>query len=125
LLTAWGKRGKFGSIFLILFGAYNLIWHDPNIYRLNSAIEVNKWTEKDKAGMIKLCIRGAGASAKKYPQIVLEYCTCSTDKIIHSIGRREFIADSSKSANEQFKIDSPFTQGYIIIANQQIDSKKK
>jgi hypothetical protein len=52
LLRTRGNQMKFGSIFMILFGAYNLIWHNPDLYRLNSDIENNKWTDKDKAVLI-------------------------------------------------------------------------
>ena len=48
-LNRRGKVWKFGSIFLILYGVYTLIRHDPNMYRLNSTIEKNKWTDDDKA----------------------------------------------------------------------------
>jgi len=124
LLRSWGKWGKFGSIFMMLFGAYNLIWHDPNMYRLNSTIENNQWTEKDRAAMIKSCMNGAVVASKKYPQITLDYCTCSIDRIMHSIGRKEYIENLSKSADEQYKIDSPHIQGCVIIFSHRVDSAK-
>jgi hypothetical protein len=86
LLRTWGNMWKVGSIFMILWGAYNLISHDPNIYRLNSTIEDNRWANKDKAVLIKACLKGAGNTAKKYPEITLDYCTCTTNKIMHSMG---------------------------------------
>jgi hypothetical protein len=125
LLKSWGNWGKFGAIFMILFGAYNLIWHDPNFYRLDSTIENNEWTAKDKTSMIDMCMKGSANGAKKYPQITLDYCTCSVDKIMKSIGRKEFIDNSSKSADEQYKIDSPFIQGCLIVFSRRVDSVKK
>ncbi|HZY40000.1 MAG TPA: hypothetical protein VFE53_25275 [Mucilaginibacter sp.] len=125
LLRAWGNWGKFGAIFMILFGAYTLIRHDPNMYRLNSTIENNKWTDKDKAVLIKNCIKGAVVASKKYPKITLDYCTCAIDKVMASVGRKEYIENSSKSANEQYKIDLPLIQGCEIIFNRQVDSAKK
>lgn len=125
LLGSWGKWGKFGSIFMMLFGAYNLIRHDPNMYRLNSTIENNQWTEKDRGEMIKSCMKSAVVASKKYPQITLDYCTCSIDKIMHSFGRREYIENLSKSANEQYKIDSPHIQGCLINFSHRVDSAKK
>jgi hypothetical protein len=125
LLKTWGNWWKVGSIVMILFGAYNLIWHDPDFYRLNSTVENSKWTNKDKAVLIKMCMKGAVVGSKKYPQITLDYCTCSVDKIMKSIGRKEYIENSSKSADEQYKIDSPFIQGCLIIFSHQIDSIKQ
>jgi len=125
LLRTWGNWGKFGSIFMILFGAYTLIRHDPNMYRLNSTIENNKWTDKDKAVLIKMCMKGAVVASKKYPKITLDYCTCSIDKLMQSISRKEYIEDSSKSADEQYKIDSPFIQGCLVVFSRQVDSVKK
>jgi hypothetical protein len=125
LLSRWGNWAKFGAIYMILFGAYNLIWHDSDFYRLNSAVENNKWTAKDRAVVIKMCMKGAVAAAKKYPKITLDYCTCSTDKIIKSMSRKDYIEDASKPAAEQNKIDSPFIQGCLIIFSRRIDSVKK
>ena len=124
LLRTNGKQLKFGSIFMILFGVYNLIWHDPNMYRLNSEIEKSRWTNKDKAEFIQSCSRYAGATAKKYPQIIEDYCTCSIDKIMKGMGREEYMEDLSKSAQEQFKIDSPFIEGCLIDAKRRVDSIK-
>ena len=125
LLRTQGKSLKFGSIFMILFGVYNLIWHDPNMYRLNSTIEHNKWTDKDRAALIKNCMKGAVVASKKYPQLTLDYCTCSIDKIIRSIGRKEYFEASSKSPDERDKIDSTLIQGCAIIIRDQIDSVRK
>jgi hypothetical protein len=122
LLRTTGKRWKFSSIIMILFGLYNLIWHDPDFYRLNSTVENNKWTNKDKAVMIKNCMKGARVGAKKYPQITLDYCTCSIDKLIQSIGKKEYI---EKSADEEYKLDSPLIQGCLIIFSRRVDSAKK
>ncbi len=125
LLKKRGKSLKMGSIIMILYGAYSLIWHDPNMYRLNSSIENNEWTNKDKTALIEMCMRGLGATAKKYPQISLDYCTCSVDKIMKSFSREEYINDASKSPDEQYKIDSPFIQGCLIDFSRRIDSAKK
>ena len=104
LLRAWGNWGKFGSIFLMLYGAYTLIRHDPNMYRLNSTIENNKWTDSDKEELIKNCMKGAVVASKKYPKITLDYCTCAIDKITASVGRKEYLEKNpSKSADEEYK----------------------
>lgn len=125
LLRVNGKHWKFSSIFMILFGAYNLIWHDPNMYRLYSEIEKNTWTSQDKAEFMKSCSRYAGATAKKYPQIVEDYCTCSMAKIVKGMGKEEYTEDLSKSTQEQFKIDSPFIEGCLIDAKRRVDSVKQ
>ncbi len=124
-LNRRGKLWKFGSIFLMLYGTYTLIRHDPNMYRLDSAIENEKWTNKDKAVLMKMCLRDVGFAAKKYPQITFDYCTCTTDKIMQGMGRKEYIDVLSKSADVQYKIDSPFIQGCLIIFSRQVDSIKK
>ncbi len=64
MLRTWGNQWKFGSIVMILFGAYTLIRHDPNMYRLNSTIENNKWTDQDKTALIKNCMKGAVVASK-------------------------------------------------------------
>jgi len=125
LLRTWGNTGKFSSIFMIFFGAYNLIWHDPNMYRLNSTIENNKWTKEDRAAMIKNCMNGAVVASKKYPQITLDYCTCSIDKIIEHVSRKDYIKNSSNSVEGEYKIDSPFIQGCVITFTRKVDSIKK
>jgi hypothetical protein len=122
VLRRWGNQWKFGSIIMILFGAYTLIKHDPNMYRLNSTIENKKWTDQDKAALIKNCMKGAVVASKKYPKITLDYCTCSIDKIIHIVGREEYI---EKPSDEEYKIDSPLIQGCVITFSRQIDSAKK
>ena len=67
----------------------------------------------------------AGATAKRHPQITMDYCTCAIDKIMTSIGRKEYIENLSKSVQEQYKIDSPFIQGCVINTNRIIDSVEK
>jgi len=125
MLKSLGNRGKFGSVFMILFGAYNLIWHDPDFYRLHSTIENNKWTANDKAVMIKNCMKGAVNATKKYPQITLDYCTCSIDKIMKSVNRKEYIDKISKSPEQEYKIDSPLIQGCLVVYIRAVDSVKK
>jgi hypothetical protein len=75
--------------------------------------------------LINNCLKGAVVASKKYPQITLDYCTCSINKIMQSIGRKEYVENSSKSPDEQFRIDSPFIQGCVIIFSRQLDSVKK
>ena len=121
LLERRGKSWKFSSIFLILYGAFVLIRHDPDMFRLNSTIENNKWTDQDKTALIKNCMKGAVIASKKYPKITLDYCTCAIDKIIHTVGRKEYI---EKPSDEEYKIDSPLIQGCVITFSLRVDSVK-
>jgi hypothetical protein len=122
LLKSWGKLGKFGSIFMILFGAYNLIWHDPNIYRLSSRVENNKWTEKDREKLLKIYINGLSSKDKKHPQLIVDYCTCSVDMIMKRLTRQQYIDDFALPKDEQNNIFEPIVKDCSDTYHRRVDS---
>lgn len=119
------KQRKFMAIFLMLFGAYNLIWHDPDMYRLKSDIEANKWTAKDKARLLQIYANGISSRHKEHPELVKIFCNCIVNSIMKSIGRQEYINDLKLPGDEQDKIFSPLVTGCAPVYQRGIDSLGK
>jgi hypothetical protein len=124
LLKTWGKLWKVGSIVMILFGAYNLIWHDPDFYRLNSSIEKSRWINKDKEELLKICINKVGKIDKEHPQAVTSYCSCITDKFM-KMNKQEYLDDLSMPKKEQDNKFNPMIQGCAIDYHHRVDSAEK
>jgi hypothetical protein len=125
LLRSWGKFGKFGSIFMILFGAYNLIWHDPDMYRLNSTVENNKWTEKDREKLLKIYTNALSSKDKKHPQLIVDYCTCSVDMIMKRMTRQQYIDHLALPKDEQNNIFGPIVKDCSDSYHRRVDSADK
>jgi hypothetical protein len=119
------KKAKFSSIFLMLFGAYNLIWHDPNMYRLNSEVEANKWTAEDKAKLLQVYTHGLADSNKEHPELVKVYCNCVVNKIMKSMGRQEYIDLFKLPGDKQESVITPLIKGCVSTYRQSLDSAEK
>lgn len=125
LVKKHGKSMKFGSIFLILYGLYNLILHDPDMYRLNSRVEAARWTNRDKAKFITDCLKIAGPKLKNHDHIALEYCTCAIDKIMKEMNKNQYIDDLSMPKRAQDDKFDPVFDGCAINLKQRVDSAEK
>ncbi|HAL82242.1 MAG TPA: hypothetical protein DCO83_08400 [Mucilaginibacter sp.] len=125
LLKKRGKLWKVGSIFMILYGLYNLIWHDPNMYRLNSRVENSRWTDKDKAKLLKIYITGLSSKDKKHPQLIVDYCTCSVDMIMKKMTRQQYIDDFALPKDEQNNIFVHIVKDCATIYQRRVDSVDK
>jgi len=128
LLRSAGNWGKFGSIFMILFGAYTLIRHDPNMYRLSSTVEQDKWTEKDRAKLLKIYINGLSPKDKKHPGLLVDYCTCSVDMIMKRLTRQQYIDAFALPKAKQNDIFEPLIKECSDTYHRRVDStdsKKK
>ncbi|MEH6682503.1 MAG: hypothetical protein V7724_18325 [Sediminicola sp.] len=86
-------RGKYWIIgLIILFCGYR-------VYKGLS--DRNKWTAESREIMIERCMADSKEMGKKYPQLTLEYCTCSTDKIQAAFTHREYLKILEKSTEAQ------------------------
>ncbi len=125
LLKKWGGLWKLCSIVMILFGAYNLIWHDPDMYRISSTVENNKWTGKDRTKLLKIYITSLGSKDKKHPQLTVDYCTCSVDMIMKRLTRQQYIDDLALPKDEQNNIFGPIVKDCAAVYRRRVDSVEK
>jgi hypothetical protein len=121
----FGSFLKVASIVLILNGAYDLIIHDTERYLIGSAKVTNEWTSNDRDQLINECIIGAGKTGEKYPELVKEYCECSTNKIMDAFTKAQYINDTKKTEEERMKILKPVFQSCIDEFEISIDSINK
>jgi len=124
-LEKFGTLLKVCSIILILKGCYNLINTDPDRYKVGDKNSNSEWTFEDRTILIKNCMRDAAPTAKKYPQITKEYCTCSMDKIMKAMTKDQYEKSLSKPQEEQIKEVLPLFQDCVDELRQRIDSVDK
>lgn len=121
-LEKFGIFLKVCSVILILKGAYDLINSDPDRYRIGKSNKTPEWTKEDRVILIKNCIRDSGPTAKNYPQIIKEYCECSTDKIMKGMTKNRYEKSLSKPQEEQIKEILPLFRDCFVELKQRIDS---
>jgi hypothetical protein len=125
MLKKRGNSLKFGSIVVLIFGAYNLIVHDPKMYMLNGQIENSKWTDRDKQIFIKSCLKIVEPKLKNHHQIALDYCTCSIDKIMKDMEKKQYVDDLSMPKQTQDDKFEPFYDGCAVNIKRWVDSAEK
>lgn len=109
-----------------MYGGYVLIRHDPNMYRLNSDIEANKWTADDKIKLSKEFTDNISSQVKKkHPEEVKYYCNCVVDKIMKIMGRQDYIDDSKLPQTEQDKIFTPIVDSCAAAYHRNADSVER
>jgi hypothetical protein len=92
------------SIILILKGCYNLLNLDSDTYKINSAKVETEWNVTAKDSLNKYCLIGMGNQPEKYSEINLEYCNCTTEKIMGNYTQEEYETLIKKPVEEQMKI---------------------
>jgi hypothetical protein len=123
------RLGKFGtlmkifSIALILNGCYDLIKRDAGRYRFRNGNSA--WTANDRELLIKNCLRDAGSTTTKYPEITRKYCECSMDNIIKAISKDQYVKSLSKPQAEQIEELLPLFQDCVNKLKSGIDSFEK
>jgi len=125
LLERQGKLLKFSAIVMILYGAYALIRHDPNMYRLDSYVEANKWTNKDKTRLLEIYTNDLARKNREQPELVKDYCECVVDNIMKTMGRKEYIDDLALPTDEQNKIFAPVIKDCSAKYQDRVDSVEK
>jgi len=121
-LEKFGTLWKVFSIILILNGSYDLIMRNPDRYRIGNEKKNTEWAWEDREILIKNCLRDAGPTAKKYPQILGEYCACSVNKIMKAMTKDHYIESLSKPQEDQIKESLPIFQDCLDELKQRIDS---
>ncbi|GEM_PF-2233919 len=94
-------KGKHWVIMLIIiissFGIYN------GLTSLTEDAINENWQTKDRTLLIDKCLKDAGEISIKYPDLSLEYCSCSIQKIQDQFSKREYLEISSEPMNSQLE----------------------
>jgi hypothetical protein len=118
----FGTISKIASIVMILSGGYDLIVHDTERYTISNNVKQNEWTKEDRERLISDCIQSSGTTGKKYPVLIKKYCECSTNRIISSLTKDQFIEENKKTKEEQMKSLLPVFQNCLDELKIKIDS---
>lgn len=107
------------SVILILKGCYNLLNLDADTYKINSTKVKTEWSETAKDSLNKYCLIGMGKQQENYSKINIEYCNCTTEKIMKSYTQEEYETLIKKPVDEQIQI---FTE---LLKDCKTDLQKK
>ena len=102
-----------------------MIKRDPNRYNFNFGNTNIEWTKKDWKELTQGCLKGSGKKADDYPQLILDYCKCTSDKIMKAMTKEHYNMISEKLKVEQLKELMPIIQDEVNKLNQRIDSTDK
>jgi hypothetical protein len=92
------------SVALILKGCYNLLNLDADTYKIGKTKLKTEWSGNAKDSLNKYCFIGMGKQPEKFSKINLEYCNCTTEKIMKSYTQEEYEKIIKKPVEEQFQI---------------------
>ncbi len=87
---------------------------------VKSGKEKTKWTQTDRDNQVKECIRLTKELGEKYPEIVKDYCECSTDKVISSMTKQEYNKITSLPVDEQKRKITPIIKDCIDTLEKRI-----
>ncbi|WP_425393106.1 hypothetical protein [Ekhidna sp.] len=113
-------KGKHVVIFLIIVVAcYGLI---NGLQQLLARPEL--WSESDNEILVNKCIKDAGKTATKDPDLTKEYCICTTKKIQENFSKQEYLRISSESTGKQFQEIMPVIETCLKELEQKIKGNK-
>ncbi|MEI6767251.1 MAG: hypothetical protein WCM76_16595 [Bacteroidota bacterium] len=93
------KKQHFFILFLILVSGFGIY---SGIKSLIKGKEVEtEWTQTERDNQVRDCIFSTKEMGEKYPEIVEDYCECSTDKVTSSMSKEEYDKISSLPVDEQ------------------------
>ena len=116
---------KVFSVLLIFKGCYNLLNLNSDTYKIYSKKLNNEWSANAKDSLNKYCLIGMGAQPKEYSIINLEYCNCTSEKIMKTYTQVEYEKLIKKPVDEQMKIFSESLKDCQKILYRKIDSIEK
>jgi hypothetical protein len=97
------------ALILIIRGVYNLVDNNSGRYDIGIKAEM-QWAPEDKETLVKACLRDAGQNSTRYPDIMREYCDCSSDIIMSELTYSQYARSLKKTREEQMKLIMPLIQ---------------
>jgi len=90
-LKKFGTIMKICSVIMIINGGYDLIERDVSRYQIGSVKTERGWSAEDRNVLINNWMKEVQTLADKYPDLAIEYCECSVDKIMDTISYQEYV----------------------------------
>ncbi|MEI6124182.1 MAG: hypothetical protein WCQ95_11215 [Bacteroidota bacterium] len=112
------KKQHFLIIFIILISSFGIYSGLKSL--IKSKKEKTVWTQTDRDNQIKECILTTKEMGEKYPEIVKDYCECSTDKVISSMTKEEYNKITSLPVDEQKRKITPIIKDCIDTLTKRI-----
>ena len=110
-------NGRHWMVLLIIIisssGIYNGL---TSLFR--QAIDEN-WQTKDFRVLVEKCVKDAGATSKKHPELTIQYCNCAIRRIQDTYTKSAYLDLSNKPLEEQ--LDELFP----VISNCQNDLQEQ
>jgi hypothetical protein len=110
------------AILLIASGAYTLLFSNADTYKVGSVF--HRWTEEDKAVMVKNCLRDSKGMDSKFPKEMQEYCNCSVDAIMKNLSKEEYEESLQTTFEERTKKQLPYFSHCLIDLQAATENKK-
>jgi hypothetical protein len=110
-------KGKHWIIIFILISASFGIYNGLSSLAKDSIND--NWQTKDRHLLVEKCIKDAGETSLKHPNLTKEYCGCSILQIQERFSKSEYLAIS------KYPIDAQMKKLFLVIENCQTQLLEK
>ena len=105
------KRQHLFIIIIILISSFGIYSGLKSL--IKSKNNKTDWSQTDRDNQIKECIKTTKEMGAKYPDIIKDYCECSTDKVINNMTKAKYDSIVALSIEAQKSLITPIIQDCI------------